>query len=212
MIKNEPTPEIISSLDLTFMTHFSANNTSKLRIAQAITTGPRHAQQRSVKRSRTDATIGKADRTGHEIAKNECDIRADTICAGKNFRMISTTGMTCDMHGSHHDFEPMRDVPVARVATAYKDDFGATYILIINEALYFGSKMDHSLINPNQIRHFGIPVSDDAYDRGREFGIAHKYLFIPFETEGSTVFFESYVPTDNELDTCPNVVLTRDHK
>ena len=40
------------------------------------------------------------------------------------------------------------------------------------------------------------------------FGIDHVDIFIPFDTEGSTVFFDSYVPTEHELDTCPYITLT----
>ena len=152
-----------------------------------------------MKRSRPDHAIGKADHAENEQARNELDMRADTICAGKNFRLLSTMGITCDVRGFHDNFELIRDVPMAQVATAFRDEHGATNILIINEALYFGPEMDHSLINPNQIRHHGIPVSDDAYDGGRQFGIDHVDIFILFDTEGSTVFFDSHVPTDREL-------------
>ena len=122
--------------------------------------------------------------------------------------MLSSTGQTCDVKGFHDNFEVIKDVPIARVATAYKDSDGMTYILIINEALYFGQEMDHSLINPNQIRHFGIPVSDNTYDGTQDFGIDHEDIFIPFETKDSTVFFESYVPSDDDLENCPHIVLT----
>ena len=53
--------------------------------------------------------------------------------------------------------------------------------------------MEHSLITPNQIRSFGIPVSDDLFDRTREFGIYHKEIFIQFRTEGTAIFFDTYV-------------------
>ena len=122
--------------------------------------------------------------------------------------MLSTTGQTCDVKGFHDEFEAIKDVPIARVATAYKDTDGNTYILVINEALFFGQSMDHSLINPNQIRHFGIPVSDNAYDGASDFGIDHEDLFIPFETKGSVVFFETYVPSDHDLEHNPHIVLT----
>ena len=97
---------------------------------------------------------------------------------------------------------------VARVATAWKDGNGATHILVVNEALYFGSEMDHSLINPNQIRHFGITVNDNPYNPVADLGIDHGACFVPFKTEGSTVFFETYVPSDEELEQCPHVILT----
>ena len=79
--------------------------------------------------------------------------------------------------------------------------------MVVNEALYFGSALDHSLINPNQIRHYGIPVSDDPYDPHRELGIDHEELFVPFQTKGATVCFESRVPTTSELKHCTYIVL-----
>ena len=72
--------------------------------------------------------------------------------------------------------------------------------------IYHGPFANH----PNQIRHFGIPVSDDPYDGSRPFGIDHENLFIPFETDGSTVFFDSYVPSDEELEQSPHIILTDD--
>ena len=36
----------------------------------------------------------------------------------------------------------------------------------------------------------------------------HDYMFIPFKTEGSTVYFDTFVPIDSELNTCPRIILT----
>ena len=81
-------------------------------------------------------------------------------------------------------------------------------ILIVNQALYFGASLDHSLINPNQIRYFRITVSDNPYDSGRYFGIDHDNQFITFKTEGSTVFLNYFVPADADINTWPHMVLT----
>ena len=70
--------------------------------------------------------------------------------------------------------------------------------------------MDHSLINPNQIRHFGIPVSDNPYDRLKQLGIDHKQVFMPFLTKGAAVYFETHVPSDEDLESYPHVLLTDD--
>ena len=118
------------------------------------------------------------------------DTRADTICAGINYYVLSTSGGIYDVRGFHDNYDAIKDVPVTQVATVYTDGNEATYILIINEALYFGSSMDHSLINPNQIRNFGIPVFNNPYDEGRDLGINHQSLFVPFRTQGSTVFLK----------------------
>ena len=150
----------------------------------------------------------------HDVLKHgrcELDTRADTICAGQNFRALSHTGMTCEVSGFHKSFDSVSDVPVAQVATGFiHPDTNETIVLIINEALYFGNSMDHSLINPNQIRAFGISVSDDPFDKTRPFGIDHEDIFIPFMTQGSTVFFNSFVPSDEIMARCRHIVLTSD--
>ena len=67
----------------------------------------------------------------------------------------------------------IKDLPAAIAMTGYRDENGGIHILIINEALFFWQQMEHSLINPNQIRRYGIPLSDDLYDDTRDLGIDH---------------------------------------
>lgn len=35
-----------------------------------------------------------------------------------------------------------------------------TFILVFHESLYYGERLDHSLINPNQLRAYGISFWD----------------------------------------------------
>ena len=51
-------------------------------------------------------------------------------------------------------------------------------------------------------------MSNNPYDSGQEFGIDHEDQFIPFNTEGSTVFFNYSVTMDADINTCPHIVLT----
>jgi hypothetical protein len=119
--------------------------------------------------------------------------------------------MSCSVQGFHQSFEPIPEIPVATVATAWDEPTtGQTYILVIHQALYFGAQLDHSLINPNQIRVTGILVCDDPYDRHRHLGINLGNLHIPFQSEGNTIYFLSRVPTSQELEDCPYVTLTGD--
>ena len=67
----------------------------------------------------------------------------------------------------------IKDLPAAIAMTGYRDENGGIHILIINEALFFWQQMEHSLINPNQIRRYGIPLSDDLYDDTGDLGIEH---------------------------------------
>ncbi len=163
--------------------------------------GPR-TFKRLVKKASSSISRQKSDHQVYEQAQCELDTRADTICAGKNCRIISLTGQTCNVSGFHQSFGLLKNIPVAQVATAFITDTGEVVVLVINKALYFGQSMDHSLINPNQIRHFWISVSNNPYDEVHDFGIDHEECFIPFETEGSTVFFDTFVPSDEQLNTC----------
>jgi hypothetical protein len=73
--------------------------------------------------------------------------------------------------------------------------------------LWLGSQMDHSLINPNQIHEYGIPMYDNPFSQS-QFGIDCNDDFIPFNTMGTIVYFESRVPTDWEMHNLPIIMLT----
>ena len=63
------------------------------------------------------------------------------------------------MYAYINDIAPIVGVPIVSWATPWDDPVtGQTYILVINEGLYYGKKIDHSLMNPNQIRAYGIPL------------------------------------------------------
>lgn len=120
----------------------------------------------------------------HHSAQKDLDTRADTICVGTNVVMIFNTSQACDVKRFHCNFESIKDVPVATVATVYGDENGGVYNLTAHEALFFGKQMGHSLINPNIIRHYGIPVL------------------------GCTIFFEMFAPSEDEINHNPHIVLT----
>ena len=86
------------------------------------------------------------------IERCKMDSMADTYGAVKNWRLLSTTGQRCDVKVFHNSYEAITNVPVGRSATELVHDGGTVYILIFNEALFFGESMEYSLINPNQIR------------------------------------------------------------
>jgi len=73
--------------------------------------------------------------------------------------------------------------------------------------------MGHSLINPNQIRDFGLKVHDNPYDLDPERAIGielYDDLRLPFHTDGSAIYFESKYPDDHELETCEHIIITSD--
>ena len=95
------------------------------------------------------------------IAVNEADSNADMCCLGQNFIPLSYTNRSADVYPYNDSYEPLENVPIITGATAYDHPNGDTYILIFNEALYYGTSMKHSLINPNQIRFNGLDFCDN---------------------------------------------------
>ena len=168
--------------------------------------------RRAVKRARIDPTAVSQTVDLQCVAKCEMDSHADTICAGANCRPIEYTGQQCDVSGFHEELAGLTNVPVATVATGYQSPGGEVFILIMHEVLYFGDTMNHSLINPNQIRHFGIPVSDNSFDTDKPFGIDHDDMFVQFKTEGVAVYFDSFFSTQEDLDTKHHIVITSEHE
>jgi hypothetical protein len=146
------------------------------------------------------------------IGNNELDTHADTFCAGKNFTPISFTGTLVDVSPYSSQYQPMKDIPIATVGTLWthpqtKQD----YILVVHEAIYFGDLLDHSLVNPNQLRHFGIQVSDNPYDHEHPLQISTDVCDIPLDINGTIISFQTRAPTDEELNSYPHIVLTSDH-
>ncbi|CAJ1936118.1 unnamed protein product [Cylindrotheca closterium] len=106
------------------------------------------------------------------------DTNADTCCLGKNFVIMSYTPRLANVY-AYDPALPPTNVPIVSGATAYDcPQSGNTFILIFNKALYYGNRLDHSLINPNQVRKFGIPLWDNPFDEVRNIGIKTKPIFV----------------------------------
>lgn len=137
---------------------------------------------------------------------------ADTSCAGPNWRMIENTGFTCDVFPFKEDYGAVKDVPIATCATLVEGENNSDFILIGHEMLYFGTELQRSLLNQNQIRayirHSRGHVQDDYTRLDEPFGITTSEMFIPFCMDGSAVYFESRVPSQHEFETLPHIVLT----
>ena len=96
--------------------------------------------------------------------------------------------------------KPVENVPIVSGGTTWADPLtGMKYILVFNESLYYGTKLDHSLINPNQVRHYGIEFWDNPFDKDKGLKIELDEVLIRMKSEGTKVFFESSAPTDVEL-------------
>jgi len=70
--------------------------------------------------------------------------------------------------------------------------------------------MKNSLINPNQVRAFGISLCNDPTDPHCHLGMTIEDHLIPFTMAGSTCHFTTGTPTNWELENCPQIELTSD--
>ena len=97
---------------------------------------------------------------------NECDTNADMCCLGLNFVILEYKQRMADVYDYKKSLKPIEGVPIVNDATAW--DYPVTqhtYILVINEALYYGTKLDHSLNNPNHVRSYGLNFWDNPFDK-----------------------------------------------
>jgi hypothetical protein len=133
------------------------------------------------------------DTKADHIAQNELDTHADTCCgAGANWSLMELTGEICNVTPFLDSYQPIQEIPVARCCTVWTNqDDSVEYLLVGDQMLWFRTQLPHSLINPNQLCASGINVNDDPFDSTRNFGINSEQAFIPFNTTGTVVHFES---------------------
>jgi hypothetical protein len=141
------------------------------------------------------------------VSRMEADTHADTTVAGKNCIALNFTDRSCNVQPYSDAYESLKNVPVVTAATGYTSASGLNYILIFPEALHM-PQMDHSLFNPNQLRHFGTMVQDNPY-AGTLMTITtgDNQFTACLETEGIDIYLNTWVPSDADLRAYPHVQL-----
>ena len=75
-----------------------------------------------------------------------------------------------------------------------------------------GGHMEHSLVNPNQLRHFGTRVQDDpTSDRALSIITEDNGFCMELSMAGTVVYADTFTPSDQELQDCPHIVLSSAH-
>ena len=147
------------------------------------------------------------DPPANTVADNKCDTNADMCCRWKNFL---ATYCAADVYAYDASIKPIENVPRVTGATAFDDPVsGDTFIILFHESFYYGEKLDHSLINPNQIRYYGIPLWDHPFDPMHSLSVeAHPNLHIPLRSTGTKISLCTRVPTLDELRLCEHISMT----
>lgn len=146
---------------------------------------------------------------GH-VSTTEIDNHADTHCFGKNFVPIYFTGQVCEVSPFTDTFAPIKNVQICTACTAYDDlETGLTTILEFPQGLWLADQLDHSLINPNQCRSYGISICDDPFDPYRELGIhdPETNISIPLSLESTIVLMRTRAPTQDEIKNCRRLIV-----
>ena len=134
--------------------------------------------------------------------KSHFDSHADICAGGSNFVMLDNPDHIknhVDVAPFSEEYKTIKGIPVASCATSYTDlEKGETYILVFHQMLYFGEKLSHSLLCPNQIRDHGNIVEDcpRQYSKKSSHGMTlnsedDETLFIPMELEGTILFIDT---------------------
>jgi len=176
--------------------------------------GPRNMSAVKTSERRKGVSVGKVEGLVKESQVGTCELdnHADTCCLGSNFVPIKFTGKVCDVAPFLDDTPSHEGIQICSGATAFEDDKGEIWILVVHEAIWFGDKMKHSLINPNQVRASGILLCDDPTDPYRHLGMKTQDFFVPFIMKGTICSFTTRTPTSWELDNCPRLELTSEDK
>jgi hypothetical protein len=146
------------------------------------------------------------------VGKCEMDTHADTCVAGANFLACEFNGTTCEVILFSSKYESTKGIPIVSATTAWTNEVaGEMVIIYFHQVLWYGEHMKQKLLNPNQLHHYGWPICDDVTDKNWSFGIEIDDEFvIPFRMSGTTIFFDSRVPSRWEMDNCRVFVMTHD--
>ena len=111
-------------------------------------------------------------------------------------------------------YEAIKSVPIVQAATAYDNpDTGETLILILNEAIWMGDKMENTLVNPNQLRAYGLTVQDNPFSESPTFVVTEGHeCILPLMSQGTILGVSTRTPTNQELQSCPYVILLSEHE
>ncbi len=149
-------------------------------------------------------------------SRSEFDSHADTCVAGDNTVVYADTGERVRVSPFSGEYAAMTDVPIVTALTAWTDPkTGRTFILVLNQCLYFGDRLPNSLLNPNQLRANGLTVHDtpQQYDRNSTHSVmipGTSPTTLPLRMRGVISYLDTRKPTQQERDTCVWLELTAD--
>ena len=100
----------------------------------------------------------------------DMDSHMDTIVCGSNCIVMHFTGKECDVAPHTDAYNTIKAVPIVQAATAYYNtDTGDNRILIPNKAIWMGTTIDYTQVNPNQLHAYVMTVQDNPFEEAPIF-------------------------------------------
>ena len=144
----------------------------------------------------------------HEVAL--IDSACDTSAIGGHAWIIDEhTGKQIDVTGHTQHATARRGIPIVCATTATDLPNGETILLKLNETSNLGEH-GNTLLSTIQLREHGVEISDVPRRHGGDPYIMADGYVIPLELHEGILQFKIRHPTDHELATCYEVVLTSD--
>ena len=139
----------------------------------------------------------------------ELDSHADTIVLGANCIILSHTGQSFEVMPYSDTYNAITDVSVITGATLWTSlHDGDEFILIFNEALWMADTLQHTLVNPNQLRAYSTTVQDNPFAPSPLKFEPPTGPTIPLMTMGTIIYCNTRAQSDCELLTLPHIHLS----
>ena len=141
----------------------------------------------------------------------ELDTHADTTVLGLNCVVLSYSGKECEVSPYSSQYKAVQNVPVVMWAMVWTNAAdGTAYLLIFHESLWMGDKLDHTLVNPNLLRAYGINVQNNPFD-AKPLSITTDGASVEQYPEGTIICGDTRTQTEPELSQLPRLIVTSPH-
>jgi hypothetical protein len=140
----------------------------------------------------------------------DLDSHADTCVAGAIFAIIEHTDQLVSMTGYTSKLGQIQGLPVVTAGTVWTSSLGQAYLLLMHETVYFGQRLKNLLLCPNQLHANGVTVNNvpTQFDLSSTHSIIVNDVTIPLDLHGVVSYFETRLPTEEEIKTLPQIHLT----
>jgi hypothetical protein len=136
------------------------------------------------------------------------DSHADTCVGDANCILSEDSGEKATLHSFSGERKPFASILIGTIATSWTDEgSGETFVLLFPESLYFGDRLPHSLLCPNQMRAHGVRVNDTPrqFDGSSTHSIEAEGYCIPLHLDDVILYFVSRKPSGDELENCRRI-------